>query len=160
MGEIMDLVVRIFDSNEWGYELYPEESALRSAAEVYNGSFGYFVFTDEESGRLAIFVSVSPWTPAEARDAVYAYLMRTNWHLLGGSFQMDLSDGEVQYRVFLNVQASTFSEEMFVTALMGALEAVDQAYAGLMAVTWNDLSPAEATGEAEYGDEAPVAMVQ
>jgi hypothetical protein len=52
-------------------------------------------------GQLA-FESILPvLVPVEHRDAVMALIVRTNWRLLTGAFQLDLDGGEFAFRTML-----------------------------------------------------------
>ena len=160
MGRIMDRVLQFFDENDWGYEVSPDGIAIDAGVELDGGTFDVVVFADDAAEVLGVVMVVTYWTPEERRGAVCEYLARDNWPLFSGCFHMDLRDGGVQYRTFIDLEGGELSVAMVRNAVLEACEAVARSYPGLMAVTWDGLSPAEATGQANIGEEPRVAMVQ
>ena len=101
MGRIMDTVVEHFDVVGLHYELVPDEDALKSGLCGDNGIFPLRFFANEEGQVLVLVMSAEARIPAKRRSSVCEFLTRLNWDLPFGSFQMDLSDGEVIYQLSL-----------------------------------------------------------
>jgi len=54
----------------------------------------------------------------DERNAVMEYITRANYGLRNGNFEMDLSDGEVRYKCYLNAKGSRPSDGQIEDALM------------------------------------------
>jgi len=93
--------------------------------------------------------------PAKRRSSVCEFLTRLNWDLPFGSFQMDLSDGEVIYQSAIDVEDGVLSTTMVGNMVSDAIRAVDKNFPGLMAVTFAGILPADA-----IVDDADLLMVQ
>jgi len=160
MEKVLDRVLQFFDENDWGYEVSPDEGVVSSKIRMDCGTFYLEIFVDEKEGAIGLVMPVTPWTPERKRAAVCEYLTRMNWSAFLGSLHMDLRDGQVVFRNFMGFFGGELSVEMVGCAVLEACDTVKRAYPGLMAVTWNGLTPAEATGDAKLGEVAPAAMVQ
>ncbi len=87
-------------------------------------------------GQLA-FESVLPLhLPAEHRSAVLELVVRTNWRLLTGAFQMDLDTGEVVFRtmVFLS-HGGRLTEELCRGLVYGNVLTVDRCLSEFVAAS-------------------------
>ena len=82
------------------YEIKDEQYSLR-----------YHVFKQDE--RLMVLVVLNEKVPARFRPAVIEYLTRINYGaMVIGNFEMDLSDGEVQFRTSVDVEHGSINPEM------------------------------------------------
>jgi len=151
----MDTVVEHFDVVGLHYELVPDEDALKSGLCGDNGIFPLRFFADEEDAVLILIMSAEARIPAKRRSSVCEFLTRLNWDLPFGSFQMDLSDGEVIYQSAIDVEDGVLSTTMVGNMVSDAIRAVDTNFPGLMAVTFAGILPADA-----IVDDADLLMVQ
>ena len=155
MGRIMDTVVEHFDVVGLHYELVPDEDALKSGLCGDNGAFPLRFFANEEDQVLVLIMSAEARIPAKRRSSVCEFLTRLNWDLPFGSFQMDLSDGEVIYQSAIDVEDGVLSTTMVGNMVSDAIRAVDNNFPGLMAVTFAGILPADA-----IVDDTDLLMVQ
>ncbi len=155
MGRIMDTVVEHFDVAGLHYELVPDEDALKSGLCGDNGVFPLRFFANEEDAVLVLVMSAEARIPAKRRSSVCEFLTRLNWDLPFGSFQMDLSDGEVIYQSAIDVEDGVLSTTMVSNMISDAIRAVDNNFPGLMAVTFAGILPADA-----IVDDTDLLMVQ
>ncbi len=155
MGRIMDTVVEHFDVVGLHYELVPDEDALKSGLCGDNGVFPLRFFANEEDAVLVLVMSAEARIPAKRRSSVCEFLTRLNWDLPFGSFQMDLSDGEVIYQSAIDVEDGVLSTTMVSNMISDAIRAVDNNFPGLMAVTFAGILPADA-----IVDDTDLLMVQ
>ncbi len=155
MGRIMDTVVEHFDVAGLHYELVPDEDVLESGLCGDNGAFPLRFITNEEDDVLILIMSAEARIPAKRRSSVCEFLTRLNWDLPFGSFQMDLSDGEVIYQSAIDVEDGVLSTTMVSNMISDAIRAVDNNFPGLMAVTFAGILPADA-----IVDDTDLLMVQ
>jgi len=151
----LDTVVEHFDVAGLHYELAPDEDALKSGLCGDNGVFPLRFFANEEDAVLVLVMSAEARIPAKRRSSVCEFLTRLNWDLPFGSFQMDLSDGEVIYQSAIDVEDGVLSTTMVSNMISDAIRAVDNNFPGLMAVTFAGILPADA-----IVDDTDLLMVQ
>ena len=160
MGKMMETVLEYFDSVDWIYEEGPDGSTIELWARGHNGEFPLKILVDEEQDVLVVSVGVAAGIPGERRGAVCEFLVRHNWYGSLGCLQMDLTDGEVTHRTMVDVEDGELSTTMVANVVLAALQTVDQAYPGLMAVTFAGVSAAEAVETLELEEGLTGIMVQ
>jgi hypothetical protein len=89
--------------------------------------------------------------PTQKRAAVAEFICRVNYILLQGCLEMDMGDGEVQYKIVqrnADMTAPTVVE-LFLTAMF----VMDKFFPGIMAVTYADRSPDQAFHDCEHDEQ-------
>jgi hypothetical protein len=115
-----------------------------------------------ESGNYGIRMEARPSTflllytsplniPTDRRAAVAEYICRVNYTLLQGCLQMDMRDGEVQYRIAQRNAGMTAPAVAIMFRI--AVQMMNTYFPGIMAVTYTGRSPEQA-----YHDCEPSAM--
>ncbi len=155
MGKILETVVEYFDTGGLHYELVPGADVLRSGFSGDNGNYPLQILVSEEDQLLILTMSAEARIPENRRATVCEFLTRLNWEGSLGSFQMDLSDGEVIYHNAIDIEDGCLSTTMVENMIADALRAVDTNFPGLMAVTFAGILPADAVV-----DDTDLLMVQ
>ena len=93
---------------------------------------------------VTFYASMQARVPAARRDAVLRYLALANWGLAYGSFEMDLTDGEVRFRSSIDFADLGLTAERLFRAVSPALALVERYQPGLAAVVEDGVSPEEA----------------
>jgi hypothetical protein len=88
--------------------------------------------------------------PEEQRVRVAEFIARVNYTLLLGLFDMDLSDGEVRFKIIhRNVEGVCNSPRLITTFFGIALQMMDKYFPGMMKVTYAGMSPEQAARDCE-----------
>ena len=96
-------------------------------------NIAYLVFTEWE--QLAVIVTLDEKVAAGDRARIIEYLTRVNYdRLVLGNFQMDLSDGEVQFRISKDVELSVISPEIVDQLTAFAIHDMDKYLPGMLDV--------------------------
>ena len=98
---IEDAVLRYLQEERLNYTRV-RDGVYRIQYSDVNFSTRFVVY--EEMDRLMVLAQMDEKVPASHRPAVIEYLTRINYGLIIGNFEMDLSDGEVQFRVSVDVE--------------------------------------------------------
>lgn len=100
---------------------------------------------------IAVFYAASPVrVPPERRQAAAEYLVRANYGLMNGCFEMDLNDGEVRCRVSLDYEEiERLSDRQLSNLVQPAVHLCDRYLPGLLRVAHGGVDPAEAAAEAD-----------
>lgn len=109
---------------------------------------------EEEEWRSVIVTSLVPVTvPEGRRAAVSEWIIRKNYHTRIGSFQMDLSDGEVSYKTELLAADGVMTAAMFSAILDANLYMMDRGVQSLMMVAFGGVDPIMALEETSLPDD-------
>lgn len=152
MGQIFETVVRFFkedELHEWNFQEDREESRLILGFQGENGSWNCLAQALEDDNQF-VFYSIIPLNvPTEKRQVTAEYLIRANYGLIIGSFEMDFSDGEVRYKTSIDVEGDDLSPALIKQIVYTNLFRTDQYLLGLLAVVYSNVLPAEAIAQIE-----------
>jgi hypothetical protein len=79
--------------------------------------------------------------PAVKRVLVAEYVCRVNYCLLLGCFEIDMRDGEVQYKIVQRNEGMNWNPQVVASLYVTAARMMDQFWPGIMALTYTDQSP-------------------
>ena len=108
-----------------------------------NGSWLLVGQAHEERGQAAVYSVLPDKVPAERRAAVNELLARINYGLILGNFEIDLSDGEVRFKVSADFGGSEPSVALLKPLVATSLAQFDRWLPALRAVTGGE-DPAKA----------------
>ena len=124
------------------------ESNLRGTARLFR-----LVLEVEEPGDLLLLRVPILYVPEKQRPAMAEALTRANYSLFIGCFEMDLSDGELQFRAGFPLADGTMTYQQFVDLIGAAHHAVDDYDRAFHRLLYgDDLSPAEVIAEVEMAN--------
>jgi len=99
---VIDQVKRFFEIDEWEYA--ETEEGLRIKFGGRNGVWDCLSIVREQEGQF-LFLSSAPVTISpEQYSPVAEYLMRANFGLFIGNFELDFEAGTVQFRTSIDVE--------------------------------------------------------
>ncbi|KAL7560214.1 hypothetical protein ACA910_003295 [Epithemia clementina (nom. ined.)] len=104
-------------------------------------SYKTFLDLKPQDHRLAVYIETPVKIPMAQRAAATEYLMRVNYSLALGNFELDFRDGEVRFRCVIDLEGSALSQEMVRTNVMVSAATTDRFFPGLMAVVFARQSP-------------------
>ena len=87
--------------------------------------------------------------PEEKRQAAAELVTRINYGLQLGSFEIDFSDGEIRYRLGLDVSGGELTSEMVESAISAIIGTVDRYHPAIMSFLWSDMAPEDAVAMIE-----------
>lgn len=154
MTAMMPVVEQTLLEEDISYQPMPQDA--HSLAMRFQGLKGEWlsVAIVREEAHEFVFYSVAPQFAAEDRRvAVAEYLMRANYGLSIGNFEMDFDDGEVRFRTGIDVEGDRLSPALLKSLIYSNWVTMDRYLPGLQAVIANQVSPAQAIEQAEAPDE-------
>jgi len=147
-SKTMSQLKKFLDDYGWDY-LLDAKQTLRGLFTGGNGQW-HWMARYPEPGRFLLFVGYCPLNVPQNRLAAAAeYLMRANWGLQFGNFEIDWTDGRVSFRTSIPVNSSGVSAKALEHLVVGNCALMDRYLPGLLAVTVGGVKPAEAVHEAE-----------
>jgi hypothetical protein len=142
--QLFDGVMDFFRADDWPVTVLEPESVLHTVYRGDHGEWNCFVLVRDEFKQLA-FYSVCPIAvPVSHRPAVAEFLMRLNYNLHLGNFELNFDSGEVRYRTSLNIAECDFSLELMKPIIYTNVLMMDQHLPGIMSVSYGQVSPVEA----------------
>jgi hypothetical protein len=129
----VDRIRGLLDNSEWQWELV-DEAVWKLPVIDEDGSEPKF------TGLLAAYPDVETvvaWAvfplqmPEQRRDEVARYLIGVNYELAVGAFEMDLSDGEVRFRVGLPIGDLPFDSDALHRLLLACFNGMAEQYLAL-----------------------------
>lgn len=149
MGSLFDAVCKYFEDEEWIFLNLDSDSMLQMTYHGTNGRWSCYAQVGEED-QIVRFYSVCPVNVPETHLATAAeYLMRANFGLKTGNFEMDYTDGDVRYKTSLDVENAVISHELISNIVNANLATMDRYLAGLLEVLYGNISPSEAIQKVE-----------
>jgi hypothetical protein len=98
-----------------------------------------------EDGERFVFHFVFPgYVPSDRRPAVAEFVLRANWRLIEGNFQMDFESGALRYATGIDFSGVELEESLVRNAILSGMNAIETFAEGLEAVLGGQLSPAQA----------------
>jgi len=148
-GPIFNELAEFFTGDEWGPEQVDSQPVLSMDFEGENGKWTCLAFAYDERERV-VFTSLLPvQVPDEKRPLVAEYLTRANFGMEIGNFEMDFSDGAVQFRTSIDVEGGELTPKMIQNLAYLNVAVSDQYLPGLVMVIEGEATPVEAIEKVE-----------
>ena len=149
MGRILETVEQWLQKDEWSFEPHPEKPIIRTSVQGASVSFRMYFQAREDQEQLMVYTIGPNLVPEAQRAEVMEYLTRANYGLIIGNFEMDLSDGEVRYKVSVDVEGSKLVPLMVKNMIGASVSMMDRYYPGALGIAFGGKKAAEAIKEAE-----------
>ena len=149
MPSLFETIAGFFERDGWEFRRLPNHQALEAGVAGENGHYRLVVVVDEERGIARFLTFIEGRVPEARRRDVMEYLNRANYGLLIGNFELDLGDGEVRFKVSIDVEGSELVFLQFQNMLFVSVAMVDRYFPGLQRVIQGTADPAAAISEVE-----------
>lgn len=103
----------------------------------------------EHKGVVGCSILIPVFCPEYRRNEMAVAVAKANWGLIGGSFRLDLADGEVRYECFLPVLDAEPTEHQLTWLIHGSWTVADRYAMALTEVAVSAASPEDAINRAE-----------
>jgi hypothetical protein len=122
-------ILAYFESQGWKYSLPKEiedESHIAFIGIITNNGKFHCIIDVNEIDKKIIFFSIYPKNvPDELRNQIAEILLRLNYILFLGSFEMDFSDGEIRLKTSFIYDEYDISEQMLNHIIKGNIATMD-----------------------------------
>lgn len=141
MGRMLDAARSFLERNDWVLSRVEEGSVLRAAYAGDNGSYGVLVRAREDANQLIVY-SVCPIDVDQAmRPAVGAYLMRLNWGMPFGNFELHYTTGEIRFRTSMTIEDAEPTDALVRPLVYANVYTMNRYLDDIMAVASGTLPP-------------------
>ena len=123
--EVYCNLVNMLDTRDWKYEKFDDDLVIRSGIKGDDLPIEFIIFVKPQN-QVVQFISKLPFNiPEDKRvDAAIAVCV-ANYGLVDGSFDYDISDGEIRYRLTCSYRESYLSADLFEYMILCAASTVD-----------------------------------
>jgi len=149
VGPIIDTVHEWLVKDDWNFERDPERSLIKTGVKAKNASYRLFFDAKEEEQQLIIYIVCPNSIPMDKLLEGAEFVTRANYGLRIGNFEMDMSDGEVRYKVSVDVEGGKLGPTMVENMVDIGVGTIDKYFPGLMTMLYSGKSPEDAIGEVE-----------
>ena len=153
MGRITDAMKAYFRSEGWkGQE--PEEGVLVFRFEDELGhQWGCLAIAHEDAEQLAFYSVILTQVPEARRAEVTNFIMRTNYGMQVGNFEMDLDDGEIRFKTSVDVENAELTNALSDNLVSLNLMITGTYFDGLMSVITGEKRALEVVGVLDDPDD-------
>ena len=156
MSIILSAVEEFLEAEEWAYERnedYP--GVLRFGFAGKNANLVCYAQAYEEDQQLTIYAYLPNNVDMLKRVQAAEFLMRANYGLKIGNFEMDMDDGEARFKCSVDVEGGELTAKMVGNMVGSSVTVADRYYAGLMAVLFAGANPKQAIEQVESVSSIP-----
>lgn len=147
---MLQALMDFLDSDNWNYEETDYEGVLKMGLNGENGQYTLFAIVDEEEEKFEFLSKIPITVPENKRSSVAEFLTRANYGLKYGHFEMDLDDGEVNFKTNTPFEQGTVLEDSVIEKLLYSnVLIVDRYFPAMMKVIYGGTTAEEAIREIE-----------
>ncbi|MEM7762054.1 MAG: hypothetical protein AAF298_28650 [Cyanobacteria bacterium P01_A01_bin.40] len=136
---LFDKLVAYYQSIAWQMVRVPNETIISTTYQGKNGSWVFVATSDEPHGIIVLFARYPETCPAEKYTVVSEFLERANFGMTHGAWVMDRHDGEIRYRVGVDMGNMELTDEYIQSLTTYTNMTMEYYLPGLEAVINQDL---------------------
>ncbi len=103
MSQLFDRLVSFYEKFGWPMQQVPNETIVSVQYCGDNGQWDFIASSDESNKIITMFARVPATCPPEKFNPMSEFLERANFGMTHGAWVMDRKDGEIRYRVGVDV---------------------------------------------------------
>ena len=124
--EVYDVLISMLENRNWKYEAHEEHLLIKSGIQGDDLPVSFIVVVNPRN-QVVQFISAMPFKmPEEKRVDAAIAVCAANYGLVDGSFDYDLRDGEIRFRLTSSYRESTLSEDLFEYMILVSASTVDK----------------------------------
>ena len=145
---ILEACIAFFEADEWPYERVEELPMVRSRYSGRNGHYDCWFQVRPDEKQL-MFYTRAPVNAAEnSRMSVAEFFTRANYGMVVGNFELDMSDGEMRYKVSVDAEGIELTPAFLKNFSYTSVVTMDRYLQGIMKVLAG-LDPVQVIKEVE-----------
>ncbi len=99
---LLSSLVLYFDGDNWNYHLLEDQNTIVLSFKGHNGEWNCIAQVRDEQQQIVFYSAYEESVPEGRREAVSKLLTRLNYQLVFGAFELDLDDGELNFRTAID----------------------------------------------------------
>ncbi|AGA69691.1 hypothetical protein Desdi_2261 [Desulfitobacterium dichloroeliminans LMG P-21439] len=141
---LFEILYRALKQDGWNFEYDEKNELFRIEIRGINSEFVSFIIVDEEQESLLCNTHIKQKIPFAKRLEVCNFINRVNYELAIGNFELDMDDGEIRFRTYLDSANSEPSREQLLNLLWNGAQTFDIYYPGFIKIISEDYLAEEA----------------
>jgi hypothetical protein len=150
---LIEMIEQVLVEDDWHYERDEERDVVMLGVKCRNASLRLAFDAKEDKGVVVLYGLIDGRVPQQKLVEAAEFITRANYGLLVGNFEMDYGDGEVRFKVSVDVEGAELTPTMIRNMINYCVVTLNRYYPGLMGVLFGNLDPAEAAAEAEASED-------
>jgi hypothetical protein len=146
---IISTFCKFLDEDDWRYQVIEDKEIIRFSIQSETTDFDCVVDIEQERNLFVVYLIAPNRVPASKRTTIAEFMVRANYGLVLGCFEMDMDDGEIRFRVGMRMEDSELTPAMCKAIIYTSLATLSRFYGGLMAVIFGDMTPTEVIAKIE-----------
>lgn len=124
--EVFDTLIKMLDTRDWQYEKHEDKLLVKSCIKGEDLPIEFIVVVNPRN-EVVQFISAMPFNmPKDKRIDGAVAVCVANYGIVDGSFDYDLRDGEIRFRLTSSYRESTLGEDLFEYMIMISASTVDR----------------------------------
>jgi hypothetical protein len=128
MGKIIEAAEQWLVDEKWKFRKAVETNHIECGVTHKNGNYQVHYFADENTQVFRVYVVTPSRVPEDRRIEVALLMTRLNYGRNIGNFELDLNDGEVRYKMSMDVEGSELTKPMVKNMTLAGVTALDRAF--------------------------------
>ncbi len=121
-----DNMIKMLDSRDWNYEKYEDKLTIRCSIAGQDLPIECLMMVQEANQVVQVYSTLPCRMPEDKRvDGAIAVCV-ANYGLCNGSFDYDISDGEIYFRLTTSYTETVLSDELMERMLFVAAATIDK----------------------------------
>lgn len=150
INTMVDAVRDYLDKDDWKYEYDAGRNIIRTGVSLKCKLQSTRLFFTFSEGGFSVIGTINMKADEQYRAAIAEYITRANYGLKSGNFEMDYSDGEIRYKMYVNCRGlNTIPDELIEHALIIPPSMFDRYGDGLAALMFGFSDPKTEVEKAE-----------
>ncbi len=149
MGRIYDEMTKFLESEKLVFQPFPERGYAALHFTGTRVSWRCFAVANDELEVFKLLVQLPERVPGDQRAPMAEFITRANFGLNVGAFEMDMSDGELRFRVGVDLENTADCAPLLRQCLAAGLTTAERYYPGFMSILHADAHPRDAIAEVE-----------
>lgn len=141
---LFQILYETLTENGWEFDFDKKNEIFRLEIRGVNSDFHCFIIIDEEQESLLCNTHIKQKTPFLKRIEICNFINRVNYELANGNFEMDMDDGEIRFRTFLDLENAEPSQDQLMNLLWNGSQSFDTYYPGIANIVNEGFSAEEA----------------
>ena len=123
--QVYNNLVNMLETRDWKFERFDDDLVIRSGIKGEDLPIEFIIFIKPQN-QVIQFISKLPFSvPEDKRVEAAVAVSIANYGLVDGSFDYDINDGELRYRLTSSYRASLIGDDLFEYMIMCAASTVD-----------------------------------
>ncbi|HVJ47859.1 YbjN domain-containing protein [Desulfitobacterium sp.] len=141
---LFQILYQTLTENGWEFDHDDKNEILRLEIRGVNSDFHCFIIVDEEQESLLCNTHIKHKIPFPKRIEICNFMNRINYELANGNFEMDMDDGEIRFRTYLDLANTEPSQEQMMNLIWNGSQSFDTYYPGVEKIVHEEFSAEEA----------------